>query len=117
VILFHFTYVEILVLISFLLFEFHLLSSLLLPLSFDNYSSAVDELVKASGHLSARWILSRLHYAVQKSDSSFANYEFSEVATTIYNFWLYDLCDVYLVSLSHIHNLKANKTNIPFSII
>jgi len=73
---------------------------------------AVDELVKASGHLSARWILSRLHYAVNKCDSSFANYEFSDVTTAIYNFWLYDLCDVYLELIKPIVRLPENPTEL-----
>ena len=44
-----------------------------------------------------RWILSRLSSAVADANKGFADYEFVLVTTAIYNFWLYELCDVYLV--------------------
>jgi valyl-tRNA synthetase len=47
--------------------------------------------------LGERWILSRLAAAVRASHAGFAVYEFAAVTTAIYNFWLYELCDVYLV--------------------
>jgi valyl-tRNA synthetase len=43
-----------------------------------------------------RWILSRLAAAVTRTNGGFTDYLFAEVTTAIYNFWLYDLCDVYL---------------------
>ncbi|XP_049587384.1 valine--tRNA ligase isoform X2 [Syngnathus scovelli] len=43
-----------------------------------------------------RWILSRLSAAVALCDASFKVYDFPAVTTAIYNFWLYELCDVYL---------------------
>ncbi|KAL4616796.1 valine-tRNA ligase-like [Arapaima gigas] len=43
-----------------------------------------------------RWILSRLCAAVSLCGSAFEAYDFPSVTTTIYNFWLYELCDVYL---------------------
>ena len=45
-----------------------------------------------------QWILSRLCEAVHLSNKGFELYEFPVVTSAIYNFWLYDLCDVYLVS-------------------
>lgn len=44
------------------------------------------------------WILSRLATAVEASNNGFASYEFYNSTAAMYNFWLYDLCDVYLVS-------------------
>lgn len=44
------------------------------------------------------WILSRLAYAIDQCNSGFEGYDFAVATTAIYNFWLYDLCDVYLVS-------------------
>ena len=46
-----------------------------------------------------KWILSRLAEAVELSNKGLENYDFPTVTTAIYNFWLYDLCDIYLVSL------------------
>lgn len=46
-----------------------------------------------------RWILSRLSNAEKSSNEGFANYDFPTATTAIYNFWLYELCDVYLVSM------------------
>jgi valyl-tRNA synthetase len=48
------------------------------------------------------WILSRLSLAVELCNTSFENYELNGATTACYNFWLYDLCDVYLVILSNI---------------
>jgi len=47
--------------------------------------------------LGERWILSRLAAAVKACHTGFVEYQFSSITTAIYNFWLYELCDVYLV--------------------
>lgn len=47
--------------------------------------------------VSDRWILSRLCAAVGLCDAAFKAYDFPSLTTTVYNFWLYELCDVYLV--------------------
>ena len=46
-----------------------------------------------------RWILSRLSNAVKICQEGFAAYDFPAVTTACYNFWLYELCDVYLECL------------------
>lgn len=46
-----------------------------------------------------QWILSRLAAAVEAANKGFENYEFSTITNSIYHFWLYDLCDVYLECL------------------
>jgi len=43
-----------------------------------------------------RWILSRLAYAVEQVNIGFKEYNFPLATTALYNFWLYELCDVYL---------------------
>jgi len=40
--------------------------------------------------------LSRLSYAERTSNEGFRNYDFPSATTAMYNFWLYELCDVYL---------------------
>uniref|UniRef100_A0A3B4BJC1 Valine--tRNA ligase n=1 Tax=Periophthalmus magnuspinnatus TaxID=409849 RepID=A0A3B4BJC1_9GOBI len=49
--------------------------------------------------VSDRWILSRLSAAVVLCDEGFKAYDFPAITTAIYNFWLYELCDVYLESV------------------
>uniref|UniRef100_A0AAQ5ZXB7 Valine--tRNA ligase n=1 Tax=Amphiprion ocellaris TaxID=80972 RepID=A0AAQ5ZXB7_AMPOC len=49
--------------------------------------------------VSDRWILSRLSAAVGLCDAGFKAYDFPGITTAIYNFWLYELCDVYLESV------------------
>jgi valyl-tRNA synthetase len=43
-----------------------------------------------------RYILSRLNQTMEVCNKAFAAYEFGDLTTALYNFWLYDLCDVYL---------------------
>lgn len=42
------------------------------------------------------WILSRLSHAIEQCENGFTNYLFPQVTTAIYNFWLYELCDIYI---------------------
>jgi hypothetical protein len=62
---------------------------------------ALSGLLSASPSLCDAWILHRLHTTVASMDAAFKAYEFANATTAIYNFWLYDLCDVYLVSGLH----------------
>lgn len=57
---------------------------------------------KPAGHESLvdRWIRSRLTEAVRLSNQGFQAYDFPAVTTAQYSFWLYELCDVYLVRRS-----------------
>lgn len=49
-----------------------------------------------------QWILSRLQAAVQGAVEGFAAYDFAKATTAIYNFWLYDFCDVYFEAVKPI---------------
>uniref|UniRef100_A0A4W5M726 valine--tRNA ligase n=1 Tax=Hucho hucho TaxID=62062 RepID=A0A4W5M726_9TELE len=66
---------------------------------------------KAQESVSDRWILSRLCTAVGLCNAGFQAYDFPAITTAIYNFWLYELCDVYLVRvclhLSACENLQT----------
>lgn len=46
-----------------------------------------------------RWILSRLSEAVQECNQGFRDYDFPMATTALYNFWVYELCDVYFEAL------------------
>lgn len=48
------------------------------------------------------WILSRLANCVALCNSGFKEYDFPGITTAIYNFWLYELCDVYLEAIKPI---------------
>ncbi|KAI4890325.1 hypothetical protein NFI96_018351 [Prochilodus magdalenae] len=52
-----------------------------------------------------RWILSRLCAAVTLCGSGFQAYDFPGITTAIYNFWLYELCDVYLESVKPVFSM------------
>ncbi|XP_021752900.1 valine--tRNA ligase, mitochondrial 1-like [Chenopodium quinoa] len=45
---------------------------------------------------SCQWILSVLNKAVARTVSSLEAYEFSDAATTVYSWWQFQLCDVYI---------------------
>ncbi|XP_064801935.1 valine--tRNA ligase-like isoform X5 [Oncorhynchus masou masou] len=49
--------------------------------------------------VSDRWILSRLCSAVGLCNAGFQAYDFPAITTAIYNFWLYELCAIYLESV------------------
>ena len=46
-----------------------------------------------------RWILSRLSDTVKETNRGFREYDFPVSTTALYNFWVYELCDVYFESL------------------
>ncbi|KHJ87012.1 Anticodon-binding domain protein [Oesophagostomum dentatum] len=46
-----------------------------------------------------KWILSRAAYAVSRCNTDMDTYNFTQYTTTLYDFWLYDLCDIYLESV------------------
>lgn len=43
-----------------------------------------------------KWIMSRLALCVKLTDSNIAAYTFEPATRAIYNFWLYEFCDIYL---------------------
>jgi len=49
------------------------------------------------------WILSRLANCVALCNSGFKEYDFPGITTAIYNFWLYELCDVYLEAIKPVN--------------
>ncbi|CRG94816.1 valine--tRNA ligase, putative [Plasmodium gallinaceum] len=68
-----------------------------LPDNYDNYNILLykPEYVK-SLNWEDKWILHRLNIYIKSANENFNTYNFSEVAFASYNFWLYDLCDIYL---------------------
>lgn len=46
--------------------------------------------------LAARWIVSRLHTAVEAANAAFGGYEFATLVSVVHAWWLYEFCDVYI---------------------
>ena len=65
----------------------------------DNFVPSEEAQLCGEESVTDRWILSRLCAAVSLCDAGFQAYEFPSITTAIYNFWLYELCDVYLESV------------------
>ncbi|TNN08963.1 Valine--tRNA ligase [Schistosoma japonicum] len=59
-----------------------------------------------------RWILSRLAYAVIQCNVGFTEFQFPIATTSCYNFWLYELCDVYLEYTKPITKSKQNTSEV-----
>ncbi|XP_058458950.1 valine--tRNA ligase [Malaya genurostris] len=55
------------------------------------------------------WILSRLSNCIDTANKSFEKYEFAQVTNACYNFWLYDLCDVYLECLKPVFQFGSEE--------
>lgn len=74
----------------------------LLPPGLMYFLADVPLLPKPGGYESLvdRWIRSRLTEAVRLSNQGFQAYDFPAVTTAQYSFWLYELCDVYVVRRS-----------------
>lgn len=77
-------------------FHIHTYTYLIITmLYYDTFFSSI----KLSGGEGAveRWVMSRLTAAVDQCNDGFKTYDFPAITTAIYNFWLYELCDVFLV--------------------
>lgn len=48
---------------------------------------------------SCRWILSVLNKAILKTVSSLNSYEFSDATTSVYSWWQYQFCDIFIEAI------------------
>jgi len=46
-----------------------------------------------------KWIFHKLNIAATEINQALADRNFMQATNVAYNFWLYELCDVYIVSL------------------
>lgn len=74
----------------------------------EDFSPAADF---PAAHLSElsfghKWILSKLAHTIQKVTKAMEAYELGEVANTLHNFWIHELCDVYLEAIKPIFAQK-----------
>lgn len=64
-----------------------------------------------------QWILNKLDVAASEVNKYLAERNFMAATNSVYNFWLYELCDVYIVSCAfyilyfHFMFVGSNETN------
>lgn len=46
-----------------------------------------------------KWILHKLNIAAGETNTQLGERNFMSATNSVYNFWLYELCDVYIVSV------------------
>ncbi|KAE8214723.1 hypothetical protein CF327_g1893 [Tilletia walkeri] len=66
-----------------------------------------SELPTGKESLVERWILHRLNVAAAETTASLEGRNFMAATTTAYNFWLYELCDVYIEAIKPITDPSA----------
>lgn len=67
--------------------------------------------------LTDQWILNRLAVCVQACNKALEQYEFSEFTTALFNFWLYELCDVHLENIKPILTRGGDDANITKNVL
>ncbi|KHJ83777.1 Anticodon-binding domain protein, partial [Oesophagostomum dentatum] len=63
------------------------------------FITVTDGKITGKESIMDKWILSRAAYAVSRCNTDMDTYNFTQYTTTLYDFWLYDLCDIYLESV------------------
>eukprot|EP01132_Coremiostelium_polycephalum_P010887 gene10887-13337_t len=66
-----------------------------------------DELLKDTNAINI-WILNAAQRAITIANQGFETYDFASVTTAIYNFWLSELCDVYLEMTKSIFSMEED---------
>ncbi|KAK7822192.1 valine--trna ligase [Quercus suber] len=62
-------------------------------ISFEGFHKSIKDGV------SCQWILSVLNRAIFKTIAGLESYKFSNVASTVYSWWQYQLCDVFIEAI------------------
>jgi valyl-tRNA synthetase len=57
----------------------------------------LKSIVEQANNFCDLWILSRLANVINLANKYIDNFQFSDAALSIHAFWLYELCDIYLV--------------------
>ena len=76
-------------------------------MNLEGFSATQEEIEKLDVKTLAlrdQWILSKLSQTAAACNKSFEEYEFANVTTQTYNFWLYTLCDRYLEMIKPVIN-------------
>ncbi|KAJ3222101.1 hypothetical protein HK099_002716, partial [Clydaea vesicula] len=62
----------------------------------DDFIPAKTPTLTGKESLSEQWILSRLNSCIKNTNTNLKEMNFMVAANGVYNFWLYELCDVYI---------------------
>jgi valyl-tRNA synthetase len=63
----------------------------------DNYVPRSDLNLTGKESIADLWILSKLNKAISETNKNLDQMNFMQATSAVYQFWLYELCDVYLV--------------------
>lgn len=66
------------------------------------FQPAAEELPSGRESLVEKWILHKLNLAAREVNTNLAERNFMAATTAVYNFWLYELCDVYIEAIKPI---------------
>lgn len=58
------------------------------------------------------WILEKLDKIIQDCNNGFKSYNFKLVTTSLYNFWWYELCDVYIEKIKDMKDEEEKKVSL-----
>ncbi|KAI9098772.1 tRNA synthetases class I-domain-containing protein [Phlyctochytrium arcticum] len=62
----------------------------------DGYKPRANAELSGKESIADLWILAKLNECARKTNESLESYNFMQVTSALYQFWLYELCDVYL---------------------
>ncbi|KAG2153972.1 hypothetical protein DEU56DRAFT_907434 [Suillus clintonianus] len=71
----------------------------------DGFSPETSAKPTGNESLVERWILHKLNIAATQINTQLLERNFMAATTSAYNFWLYELCDVYIVDTSNLNEL------------
>ncbi|CEH14756.1 valine-trna ligase [Ceraceosorus bombacis] len=71
------------------------------------FQPAHDEHVSGKESLAEKWILHKLDEAAKEVNSALEQRNFMSATSAVYNFWLYELCDVYIEAIKPITDPSA----------
>ena len=70
--------------------------------NFFPFANDMESQPSGNESLVEKWILNKLNIAATELDRCLRERNFMAATNAVYNFWLYELCDVYIVSKLHI---------------
>lgn len=64
-----------------------------------------------------KWILSRLNKAIEATNSQLTEYSFGDAVQTLFSFWLYEVCDVYLEAIKPVMRSEGRAKHFAQNIL
>ena len=65
-----------------------------------------------------KWILSRLSFCVKEVESGYDSYNFQQTTTALFNFWMYEFCDIYVEATKPVfYSKEENAVNAAKQIL